>query len=301
MEKSQINLASLLSLMDLRTQVDVFCRLSKGFAFEHDALNQGAYFHLILKGNCFLCANNQEKIALTAGDFCLWTDTSVHWIVSGSNSKSTVEAHQHGLRQRVSGNDIHMLCGSFVAQNAAAIEILKMMPTPLVVSLKGVRQLEMLADLIREEAMAGKEGCIKVITALCEVLLLFAFRQLEHTQEESLLPLFADKGLARVAAKILSNPAARYSIETLAQTANLSRATFIRRFSKATGMTVQAFVRLLRLSKAAQVLREERYLSIGQVAEIAGYQSESAFTEAFVKRFGCTPAVFRRQFSEDVI
>ncbi len=60
----------------------------------------------------------------------------------------------------------------------------------------------------------------------------------------------------------------------------MSRATFARRFQQLSGMGVQAFVRLLRMSMAAKLLRQTN-LSSSQIMAQIGYQSEAAFFDAF--------------------
>ena len=58
-------------------------------------------------------------------------------------------------------------------------------------------------------------------------------------------------------------------------------------------MGVQAFIRLLRMSMAAKLLRQTN-LSSSQIMAQIGYQSEAAFFDAFKAQFGTTPARYRK-------
>jgi AraC-like DNA-binding protein len=50
-----------------------------------------------------------------------------------------------------------------------------------------------------------------------------------------------------------------------------------------------------RMVQAGRLLRQEP-LSLGQVAERVGYESEAAFSKAFKRTLGRTPGAFRAQF-----
>lgn len=74
----------------------------------------------------------------------------------------------------------------------------------------------------------------------------------------------------------------------------MSRATFARKFQQAAGSGVQTFIRALKMSAAAKMLRDSNR-AVGRIAEETGYQSEAAFNNAFKAQFGITPARYRKQ------
>ena len=77
----------------------------------------------------------------------------------------------------------------------------------------------------------------------------------------------------------------------------MSRATFIRHFQAATGMTFGRFLARARLMTAADQLVGTD-LSVAAIAAAVGFRSESAFTRAFRAEIGETPARFRRSQAE---
>ena len=83
-------------------------------------------------------------------------------------------------------------------------------------------------------------------------------------------------------------------IEDVAKSANSSPANFQRIFSIVTGMTAGDYIRVRRLSLAAQ----ELISSEGNILETAmkyGYESAAGFTKAFTRFHGATPSdVMRR-------
>jgi transcriptional regulator GlxA family with amidase domain len=76
----------------------------------------------------------------------------------------------------------------------------------------------------------------------------------------------------------------------------LPERSFVRRFSKATGMPPLEYVHRLRIEEAKQML-ETSDVAIEAVAAEVGYQDSSFFGRLFRRRVGLTPAQYRRRFS----
>ncbi|MES9673258.1 helix-turn-helix domain-containing protein, partial [Bacillus pseudomycoides] len=68
---------------------------------------------------------------------------------------------------------------------------------------------------------------------------------------------------------------------------------FQRLFQAITGFSVQEYIRNRRLSEAAILLRETKK-NILEIAINFQYNSQEAFTRAFVNYFGMTPAKYRK-------
>ena len=290
----------LLELLDLQTRIEVYCHLQAPFHMVHEPDAPGtAWFHLLLEGSCTI-ATGGHQYALQAGDFFMLTAGSQHTIYAGEGNGSFREDTRNGLLQLCNdsgGEPLRMLCGFYQVRNRAAVSLLGILPEPLLVSLGDIPQLPALCTLIHHEALARREGSLTIVRALCEILLLLALRHISELPEKHrLTALFSDPGLAR--ARILADPFAPYTTEGLAEIACMSRATFARKFQQAAGSGVQTFIRTLKMSAAAQMLRDSNH-AVSRVAEETGYQSEAAFINAFKAQFGITPARYRRQSEND--
>ncbi|MEJ2767022.1 helix-turn-helix domain-containing protein [Photobacterium sp. MCCC 1A19761] len=90
----------------------------------------------------------------------------------------------------------------------------------------------------------------------------------------------------------LSQP---YSLDALAESVLMTRRTFTRKFSKATGMSVGEWLTAERLH-VGQELLESTDLSIERIADQVGFSSVIAFREKFKQRFAVTPKEWRRTF-----
>jgi transcriptional regulator GlxA family with amidase domain len=86
------------------------------------------------------------------------------------------------------------------------------------------------------------------------------------------------------------------NVENMASQAGLSARTFLRRFSKATGLTPSDYLQHLRVGKA-RALFESSTLSVEEIAWQTGYQDASAFRRVFQNLIGLTPREYRKRFS----
>jgi len=84
------------------------------------------------------------------------------------------------------------------------------------------------------------------------------------------------------------------TLDHLATAMNMSRATLTRKVKTDTGVTVNEYVRICRLKKAAELLAENNY-RINEVAYLVGFTSPSYFTLNFQKQFGKLPSEFAKQ------
>ncbi|KMY02424.1 AraC family transcriptional regulator [Pseudomonas syringae KCTC 12500] len=87
-----------------------------------------------------------------------------------------------------------------------------------------------------------------------------------------------------------------HSIDDLAKRIAMSRRTFTRHFSKATGMTLVDWLVNERLRLTRELL-ETTSLSIDRIAVTAGFQTPTSFRQHFKKRFQVSPSDWRKTFS----
>lgn len=87
---------------------------------------------------------------------------------------------------------------------------------------------------------------------------------------------------------------------TLAQLSNVacfSKYHFHRIFTAYTGLSLQQFIRWLRLKRAAHQLIVDKDMSIIEIAINAGFESHESFTRAFKHACGISPSEFRAKSS----
>lgn len=86
----------------------------------------------------------------------------------------------------------------------------------------------------------------------------------------------------------------KFSLAGVAEAVGRNPNYLSRIFSEQTGMTMQEYALDLRLDAAANILRYSNE-SIGDIAEYLSFPSQSYFGERFKKKYGMTPATFRKR------
>ena len=82
------------------------------------------------------------------------------------------------------------------------------------------------------------------------------------------------------------------TLDELAERVNASSRQLRRAFSEVGGTTFSSYLREVRMSRAADLLRETD-APIQEIAAAVGYGEPSQFTKAFRRSFGITPTVYR--------
>lgn len=84
------------------------------------------------------------------------------------------------------------------------------------------------------------------------------------------------------------------SLEALSDRFYLSKFHFHRLFTAFTGLSLQQYIRWLRLKRAAHQLVVDKDQSIIHIAMTAGFESHEAFSRAFKKACGFSPSQYRQ-------
>lgn len=83
-----------------------------------------------------------------------------------------------------------------------------------------------------------------------------------------------------------------YGVEQLANDLCMERTGLYKKLKSLSGTTPVAFIRNVRLQRAADLLKEGK-LSVNEVAEITGFGSPSYFAKCFKKAYGVLPSVYK--------
>ncbi|WP_084623945.1 AraC family transcriptional regulator [Oceanospirillum beijerinckii] len=116
-------------------------------------------------------------------------------------------------------------------------------------------------------------------------LILTVLPRLETDQQH--LPWPSLPELYRLCCSLYDRPGDRRTTEELANTLSMSKRTLERRFSKATGISLQSWRNRLRFLKAVELLNSGK--NITHIALELGYSSPSAFIYMFRSQTGISP------------
>lgn len=161
---------------------------------------------------------------------------------------------------------------------------------PGLIHVRGEARLSTLVQLVGDESRARRPGREVVLAHLLEVLLIEALRCSAITAAApGLLRGLADERLALALRRMHEEMTAPWTVAQLAKEAALSRSAFFERFSGAVGVAPMAYLLRWRMAKARNLLRHQA-TSVAEVAAQVGYGSASAFSVAFTRYVGVSPA-----------
>ncbi|MFG2292560.1 AraC family transcriptional regulator [Streptomyces sp. NPDC048603] len=269
---------------------------------------EGAGFHVVLEGGCWLLPDGGPPVTLGPGDAVLLPHGTGHVIADSFADAGTVaravpfEAWQERLRPRApqvphaaGTGGTEMLCGKYRLDRSREHPL--MAELPQVVHLPhrvGDRpELRAAIDLLGRELEAAEAGASIVVPSLLDLLLVYMIRAWTAGSGAGAWPAaLADPVVASALRALHADPAAPWSNDRLAAEAGVSRPTLARRFTALVGRPPMAYLTWWRLTSAAALLRDTRD-PLASIARRVGYGSPYAFSHAFGREFGTTPGRYR--------
>lgn len=246
-----------------------------------------AWFHLMDQGSCWLEPEGAAPVRLDEGDLVVLPRGTAHVL------KPVVEAGGRADPDSFTT----MLCGEFHFESTTGNPVMDGLP-----DLMHVRGAEAgdayrrLAGLLVQEAGAGGFGSQAVVDRLADALFVMALRQhlAASTARRGLFAALGDARLKRALDAMHREPGREWTVAALAEVALLSRTAFAERFAEVLEETPYQYLTRWRMTQALKLLRDPR-LSVAQIAERLGYQTEAAFRRGFKRVHGYGPGSVRRR------
>lgn len=143
-----------------------------------------------------------------------------------------------------------------------------------------------------ENPQAGSDFILETLTTQIVVTLLRRAKgnspSLEHKRIHSARP-----NIKRTIEFLMDSYQGKYSLQDLANIANLSPYHFIRIFKNETGKTPYEYLMDIKLEKACNLLRKSN-LSITEICFLCGFNSPNHFSTVFKRVLGVSPSQYRR-------
>ena len=192
-----------------------------------------------------------------------------------------------------------LICGVFILRAAPLNPLLAALPPALTVPTSGPGVDPMLAqvaallaaDLAR---MPARDGF--TTARLIEIFCAEAVRTYRSHAGATMKGWFrglSDPRLAAAIAAVHENPAAPWTVASLADLAALSPSRFAARFRECLGETVLGYVTRWRMNLACRLLRETD-LNLSEIAHRVGYEAPGSFMRAFKTALKTTPGAWRQ-------
>lgn len=291
---------SVLNALDLQADPFSLCELEGKCTLGLGRIPQ-ATLHYVLSGEGRIGLGAQTGHRVTPGWLLLVPACRWHVISSDAGNPAglpscapaELQLDHHVARGDGQGG-MRVLCASVSVSFKGAHGLIDLLQHPLALDLSETPGAAQAMALLQGELAAPKLGSRALIRALLLQCLIEMFRTRLIANDPALTWLRA-LGTPRLLAALhamLHDPGAAHSVETLAETAGMSRSRFAEAFAASYRTGPMEFLRDLRMARAAQILLTED-TPVKRVAAQMGFRSRSAFSRSFAAQMGVSPQQFR--------
>lgn len=196
--------------------------------------------------------------------------------------------------------ELIQICGFFNASFGQSVGLFRELRDPVVEKFEPTDRIDLKLREAVEELCAQEIGTGAMTASLLkQVIVALVRRSMKSSRGwTDRFSILADRQITRAFADMVARPGAAHTVQSLAQSAGLSRSAFMARFSEIFGRTPMAVLRDLRMRQAALELTTTS-APVDIVAYSAGYESRSSFVRAFRKAYGVDPSEYRQSAKVD--
>lgn len=238
--------------------------------------------HVLQTGSIRVLMAGQEPVTLDRPGVILF----------GSPTPHEIETPQSGS---------NVVCARLIFSDTGLTPHSLGVPECLVLPFDMVPGLEAITGQLFVEAFEDQVGKKPALNLLVDLLLLMVLRhcQAHDLVRPGILAAMRDPRIARVVGALYQKPGDPWSVETQAETAGMSRASFASLFRELIGVSPGEFLQSIRLDQAFAMLRSGKNMQF--VADKVGYRSTTALSRALAQKHNVTPRQLRGDSSADLV
>lgn len=297
-------------LDDIHLSGGEFRYIQANAPWAYDFRTEGrAGFHLVLTGQAWIYPAGEEPVCLEPGDIALIMNGRDHALAGERLAAPPaglpdlvpfIQGHNRELVKLGGGGAATTLLSARCMLDAdLGKPLLTALPPVLV--MRGISEsppewLRIGLDFLANEG-SGRPGHQAIINRLVGILFIECVREYVEGLPEATnnwLRALRDPALSPVLAAIHQRPGHPWTVPELAGIACLSRSAFAERFGAVMGQPPLSYLAEHRMRLALWQLRHTQQ-PVCRIAEMVGYGSETAFSQAFKRIYGASPSHYRQQ------
>ncbi len=279
-------------------------------------------YHALVRGSCWAGIPGGPAVQLFAGDVVMFPHGDAHVVSSAPGMRgnddmswlASAQVDQWPLRIAYDGADALMpapvdspadatiVCGFLGCDLQPFNPLIAALPRLLHLRASdGDAWVARLTDHAVAESHAHRPGGEAMLARMSEMMFVDAVRRYaDQLPEQSAgwLAGLRDRFIGRALALMHEQPAQDWSLDELGRRVGLSRSALHERFVQLIGVAPMQYLAQWRMQVAANLLSHSG-AKVATIGAEVGYDSEAAFSRAFKRETGVSPAAWRRARSGD--
>jgi AraC-like DNA-binding protein len=271
-------------------------------------------YHVVAEGECYSTVKGLPPVHMKAGDVIVFPHGDQHVMTSDPAIPANEDPHPHPLdtqrpfvlQEGPRNRDANatLVCGFLgcdarpfnpLLSNLPRVLHVKASETPKAIWLNHFTNY---AAMEAREKRAGGEAVLAQLSELLFVVVVRIYLESLPSEQTGWLAGLRDSYVGQALSFLHERPAHSWGLEELAHEVGLSRSVLAERFAHLVGQPPMQYLTQWRMQIASGLLARGS-AKIAQVAAESGYESEAAFSRAFKKFVGLSPAEWRKQKSPD--
>ena len=259
-------------------------------------------YHILSEGTAWGGVDGGPRVRMQAGDVLIFPRGDGHVMSSHEHDRIAPPLTRQAPGPypdtvRVGGGNCNsvLMCGFLGCDAAPFNPILSSLPQVLHLPRVGDGWLSTLPSQVLREWRNPRSGSATVLTRLAEVMFIEVLREYIATMQvdqRGWLAALKDPLIGAALACMHERPAYQWTIAELAREVAASRSAVAERFTDVVGIPPMQYLAKWRIQLAADLLRGGT-LKVAAIASRVGYDSEAAFSRAFKRETGESPAAWR--------
>jgi AraC-like DNA-binding protein len=270
-------------------------------------------YDIVLKGSGWVRMAGMDPIRFESGDILVFPHAEPYALLSAPDQQPEFDFDEtlQFLREMAAGKlpfvvreggagseRIQFVCGYLGCDMRPFNPLLSTLPRFIRMERSDAEPDDLLARLIRltlAESRTRRFGGQAIGLRLSELIFVEVLRRYLEALPAGRggwLAGLRDPAVSRVLGLLHAEPARSWTLDELAQKAGLSRATLADRFAHFVGSPPMQYLTLWRMQIAARLMADHG-MKVAAVAHEVGYNSEAAFSRAFKRATGMSPAHWR--------
>ena len=261
-------------------------------------------YHIVVSGSCW-GGPFGAQVQLHAGDVIVLPHGDAHLMshakdyvdrsgASGTEASRFFSTVQLGPDDSL--RETRLVCGFLGCDARPFNPLLAALPHVIVIPGAAGGFLSQFPRQVVAETQAGRVGSETMLTRMAELMFIEVLRRYVETlppQEAGWLGALRDTVVGPALSRLHEEPTRPWTLAELAREIASSRTVLVERFSQLVGVPPMLYLTRWRLQLAAEQLARGS-AKVAAVGAQVGYESEAAFSRAFKRETGFSPAAWRR-------